>query len=294
MKLALLVIVATCAVAGAEPVPALEQRVTAELASEGLDLPSRHLALQVEQVGRALLVSLVDTQTQRVAASTKIDQVPADPEAEVATVTHLAADLVAQASPPATSAPAAATAAALGDQQAALYQYRRQSIRFRRTWEPYEYDDAQAHNHIWHPYRGELDEDLAPVDFYHLVGRDDLARELDHRRNVAIGMYVVGGIGFAAFIAGGADAVGHGLEGPKALDLVAMGGGVLVGGVGVLLGVYYQRTQPISEAEAKTLADDFNQHLRGTLGLPTAERAPILQDVHLGLAGPGLALSGRF
>ena len=41
-------------------------------------LSRRNLSLQIERVGDNLLVSLVDLNTGRVAASTKVDQLPAD------------------------------------------------------------------------------------------------------------------------------------------------------------------------------------------------------------------------
>jgi hypothetical protein len=56
---------------------------------------------------------------------------------------------------------------------------------------------------------------------------------------------------------------------------------------------------PITENEAKSLADGYNQRLQRELGLPVAVREPLLRDVKLTpfLARSdtgGLALSARF
>lgn len=56
--------------------------------------------------------------------------------------------------------------------------------------------------------------------------------------------------------------------------------------------------QPIDEDGARTLADGYNQRLRGALGLRAAARPPRLRDVALvpyaGRTDAGLALGGRF
>src|SRR5689334_18140392 len=103
MTRAIAIVMLAASTAAAQPVSDLplasylEQRVVDELAVEGVVLSRDHLMLKVEQLGDKLIVSLVDLATNRVAASTKIDAVPADREAAVAATTHVAADLVAQA-----------------------------------------------------------------------------------------------------------------------------------------------------------------------------------------------------
>ena len=61
----------------------------------------------------------------------------------------------------------------------------------------------------------------------------------------------------------------------------------------------YARAHPISESEAKALADKYNQGLRKDLGLPVvSQREPMVRDVTIapfaGTSGGGLALGGRF
>src|SRR5262249_37566621 len=105
MKLAVLTLVLMTSIAAAAPDLAgvLEQRVPQELATEGAVLGRLGVALDVEIVGERCVVSLVDPTTHRASASTKIDALPADPDAAVALVTQVAANLAAQlvARPPA-------------------------------------------------------------------------------------------------------------------------------------------------------------------------------------------------
>jgi hypothetical protein len=62
---------------------------------------------------------------------------------------------------------------------------------------------------------------------------------------------------------------------------------------------YYYFPQPVSENEAKQLADGYNQRLRGQLGLPVvSQRAPLIQQLAVAPfatgSGAGFSLTGRF
>jgi hypothetical protein len=56
--------------------------------------------------------------------------------------------------------------------------------------------------------------------------------------------------------------------------------------------------QALDENDAKALADAYNQRLRGTLGLPVANRDPVIHDLALSPSAigssRGLVLAGRF
>src|SRR5690606_39358477 len=98
--LAVLVILGLTVRAHAEDPPPidqfLEQRVPKELATDGVLLSRLGVHLDVELIGDKLLVSLVEDSTNRATASTKIDAIPPDREAAVATVTQVAATLATQ------------------------------------------------------------------------------------------------------------------------------------------------------------------------------------------------------
>jgi hypothetical protein len=301
-----------------EPVASfLERRVPEELAAEGVVLSRRGLKLHIDQVGDVLILSLVDVSTGRVAASTKLDAVPADREAAVATTTHLVADLATQVTPSAPAPappPPAAPAPDTHAREIAELQFRREAIRFGNDYEISVSKYGGSVHRQWVAVQGELDQRLDPHEFYRQVGRPDLADAYDTRHNVMIGGYVVGGVGFAAsFVAylamrptlddsscvvtdpgfqtceAAADMKFHNDSNDALLvSLGAMG----VGAIGLGVGLWYHyHPHPISENEAKQLADQHNQTLRRTLGLPVA-------DVHLtpiaNGSTSGFALIGRF
>ncbi len=129
------------------------------------------------------------------------------------------------------------------------------------------------------------------------VGRPDLIRAYAARRS---GMY-------AALIVGSAAMVGSlawlslqdygdlqhepSLAGPLVLGTA----GAVAWGIGWYL---YFKPHPISENEAKSLADEYNQNLRRQLGLPVVSRAPRLRELkiapYLGAHEGGLAIAARF
>lgn len=298
----------------------LEHRVSEELAAEGIVLSRRGLTLQVEQVGNVLLLSLVDVSTGRVAASTKLDAVPSDREAAVATTTHVVADLAAQvagplpaaAPAPAASVPAPAPAPDTHAREVAELQYRREAIHFGNDYEISVSKYGGSVHRQWVAMQGELDMRLDPEEFYRRVGRPDLVGKYEHRRNLMIGGFVVSGIGYAASLVAFAamypkrDMCSISDPGWSACEDMADArfdndlhnamfvslGLIGVGTVGLVMGFWYHyHPHPISENEAKQLADQHNQKLRHTLGLPVVDvqLAPVATG-----STSGFALSGRF
>ncbi len=309
--------------------PFLEKRVPEELATEGVVLSRRNLGLQIEQLGDKWLVSVVDLTTGRVAASTKVDVLPADREAAVATMTHVVAELAAQVvghgEPPAPATPPAATPppvviddrAERTQREIADLKFQRQAIRFSSTYLVTGGGLVPVSGERnWKTFQGELGQELKPLKFYEAVGRPDLAASYRRRRGAMIGGYVAAGIGY--IIAGAFtyaivtnpkdcsidlpdDEFQRCLDDDSALNrrLWGMGIGLGISVVGLSVAIYYAvNRQPIDKNDAAELADRYNQALRGRLGLPVVMHRPLLRDLRLapyvnGNQG-GLALSARF
>jgi hypothetical protein len=315
--------------------PFLEKRVPDELATEGVVLSRHNLGLQVEQLADKWLVSLVDLTTGRVAASTRVDELPADREAAVAAMTHVVAELAAQVSgrpePPAppSAVPLAPPPAAPNDDRAERAQrdvaeltFKRRSIRFGERYQLVATGNTARLVRNWVAYRGDLDEELDPLDFYADVGRPDLGDSYTLRRHISIGSLVTAGLATAlatylvitAFDTGPETACAavplDQFEAcldaqTKARDdrrstylppaIAASIGSAIALGVGIYLAIH---PHPIDENEAKSLADVYNQQLRRRLGLPVVTRRPVLRDLKLtpyvAGNGTGIALSARF
>jgi hypothetical protein len=308
--------------------PFLEKRVPEELATEGVVLSRSNLSLQVQPAGAQLLVSLVDMTTGRVAASTKIDQVPADREAAVAMVTHVAADLVTEiAGRPAAPPPPPAPAPAQGPIEVrdegvrAAMRYQRNAIRFGATYDVVvnKIGDTFTATQVrrWQTYQGDQDELLDPLDFYREVGRPDLADEFQQRHKYMIGGYVVAGVGCIAAVAMALEAMdkpentcGSGdynceeawldeTDRHRRKWMWPTLGAFAVGTIGALVGTWYHyHPHPIDEREAHSLAEQYNRGLRKQLGVPDglASRAGLhlhLTDVALApYADPSSAAGG--
>jgi hypothetical protein len=296
----------------------LAQRIPEELATEGVVLARANLRLEVEQVGDKLLVSLVDLSTGRVAASTRIDQVPADRDAAVASVTHVAAELAAQAMQRPIALPPAPPPNDPARREIDEMRFSREAL-----WFPPESGTTEGplDSHRWRVFQGEGGDQLDPLDFYRRVGRPDLIDGYLHRRNVMIGYVVASGV---AFVAGAAFVIKAATDkGPDCTismtpdqfsaciqaDIAAddharstyVPPALILGGVSLIAltvaGWYGFHLQPISEREAKSLADQYNQNMRRNLGLPVVERRR-LRDFHIapfvtGHDG-GLVLGARF
>jgi hypothetical protein len=312
----------------------LERRVPDELATEGVVLSRRNLGLHVEQLADKWLVSLVDLTTGRVAASTKVDVLPADREAAVAVMTHVVADLVAQIVGRTELPPAPAPVAAppvsptveqiLREQHAEREQrdereqraavdlaYKRRLIRLSETYDLTASPSEDGSRLRWAAYRGKPTEQLDPLTFYREVGRPDLADEYVTRKQLMIGGFVVAGLAFVGSyvllfyeltkdFSNQADCIemnsNCNTDGASYVPPVLAFG---VGAIAVGTGIYYAtHRQPISENDARALADAYNQRLHGMPAAPPASRSSLLHDVHMipyaARHTTGLVLGARF
>jgi hypothetical protein len=305
MKRAALVLatLVTASIVHAQPQPTdtfLEQRVVEALAADGVVLSRLGVTLDVEQIGGKVLVSLVDQTTGRVAASTKVDALPPDPEAAVASLTQVASNLVSQVvgTKPASAEPPPprddAAERRERERELAELRYAREAIRFDDDVAVTGHDGSVSTRREWFAYRGESRHRLSEEELYEALGRPDLARTYRRRVRTVATLAVVG----LAAILGGSLYAGFGdTERDENLGIgVAIGGGVAL--TGAL--IYGHHASPLGEGEAKRLADEHNQKLRRDLGLPhlgTSSR-PRIRDVQwapvIGRDAAGLALTGRF
>ncbi|MGE3547452.1 MAG: hypothetical protein AB7L28_26235, partial [Kofleriaceae bacterium] len=330
------VMMSAASVAAEDPAPSprsplvafLEQRVPEELATEGIMLGQRNLALKIEQAGACVLVFMHDAATGRQLAWSRIGELPNDRDAAVAAVTHVAADLAAKlvvTSTPQASAPSPtqddgeeggveggfAKPASGAKRAAALQEYQREAIRFTPRLEVTLSGHTQPIGSLtvsslagvgvervgWPAVRGEHGVELAPAEFYTLVGRQDLADTYYQRQVIGIGGMVVGGAALVAgtyiFIKAAGmsttddgrcdplfepetlpqyDACTASYEAQRERDAdayrspayVLTGVGLVAATVGYLV---YRHRHPVSENEAKGLADSYNQQLRHRLQL---------------------------
>jgi hypothetical protein len=311
-----------------EPVtaPFLEVRVRETLARRGIALSRMSLLLRLEPLASEWLVSLVDLGTGRVAASTKIDALPADGDAAVAVVADVVAGLATQVTdraepppppppwtqPPAPSASGAEPLQPLGAERqprdAAEAEFNRRSIRFGPTYDLQAAGNYTAMPRRWTAYQGDVRQKLRPFQFYQAVGRPDLIDSYGTRKATAIAGFVIGGISAGAayvlFVVATTSTIECPIDSsfhrncPDASytpTLLA----AAVSGVAFITGIYYvTHLQPLDDGEAKALANEYNQRLRHQLGLPVATRRPRLRDLRLWpyVTGhdAGLAVGARF
>ena len=280
----------------------LEQRVTEELAADGILLSRLGVTLDVEVIGDKLLVSLIDATTGRASASTKVDEVPADRDAAVASVTQVVANLAAQLTGPAVETPVEPAPVPVPepvvDTAAAEAEYREQAIGFGDA-----FIVTASQNHVsvrrqWSAHKGSLRVPLSGTAFYNEIGRPDLAAKYRRRKIIKwtsfgvvvvsagalVGVYVAASKGLDACDLGD-DACYDDVEKRALVGTIAVSGVALIG---TLVYYWYRlHPHPISEGEAKRLAGEHNEKLRESLRL-----APYVSYDDGG--GGGLSLSGRF
>lgn len=285
-----------------EPVTAavLEQRVPDELASEGVILASHGLRLQLKQVGDKWLVSLVEVSTGRPITSTRVDQLPADRDAAVAVMTEVVANLVAHeleagapipaavppSSPPvALPPPAPAPVLPPAPPSQAELAYQRQALRLAAM---YDVDDSRGTPVVrrqWLVLQGEPGRPLSGPEFYRVLGRDDLAGAHGARHAWRVTGTVTAALGLLTAAVLGVASLDHGCasggcsNGDRNSDLtVPILASLGVGAAGVVVVLHFSGDPPaLDEANARALADAYNQRLRVKLGLPphAAHRARI-------------------
>lgn len=313
--------------------PFLEKRVPEELASEGILLSRHNVGLQIEQLGTKWLVSLVDLSTGRVWASTRVDALPPDREAAVAVMTQVVADLAAQIdgrpapapfpapapprppppAPPPESPPQPDDPIEERDElialQAAEVRFKRESIHFGKQYQIVAASNLVALVPRWVAYQGELGREMSPDEFYATVDRFDLFRAYQKRHSTMINSFAAGAVVTAVGLAISVSALSDDCKsGDPAFDdcsngkrdkLLAGLGVAAAGSIGLWIGYWFlSHPHPIDENEAKRLADVYNQHLRGRLGLPVVRSEPMIRDLRIApritRSDNGLVLSARF
>jgi hypothetical protein len=137
----------------------------------------------------------------------------------------------------------------------------------------------------WRPVRGKFRHATKYVDFFRLVGRQDLAEQYQQRRIVGETFYWGG---LAAF-AGGAVLAVLDLKDFNFNTRGKVGAGLAVGGlVSMMIGGRVERIA-VSEEDALQMTKAYNEKLRLELGVQ-----PLPQEARSARPLPGLALRGRW
>lgn len=162
------------------------------------------------------------------------------------------------------------------------------------------------------PHQGKYRKPLPGAEFYRAVGREDLAKSYENRRNTKILVTVLGtavclggliyalqGAGTVDYSAYNADQLQAANDGKLTTGLVLMTIGGLVAPLPWLFS-----SHPVDAPEARRLADEYNQRLKARLGLAQEEsgsvsrqRAASVEVMAIPFArrnGGGLALVGTF
>ncbi|HEX8108059.1 MAG TPA: hypothetical protein VF516_10055 [Kofleriaceae bacterium] len=69
------------------------------------------------------------------------------------------------------------------------------SLRFAATYRPDRQGNPSSSNQRWVVFRGAVDQELDPLEFYRIVGREDLAASYERRQVLMFGSYVVATFG---------------------------------------------------------------------------------------------------
>lgn len=158
-----------------------------------------------------------------------------------------------------------------------------------------------------HFYQGRHKKALSPVEFYEVVGRDDLAAQYRKTRRLSI----IAGVGTSALMLG--TGVGLMVAGDPvdSLGVWAVGLGLTIssGGMGFVVGSLFE-PHPLEPYERHEIAEDYNLRLLDELGLdeeelPEEDGDPLwVEDFGINpfverqpdgsTTGGGLAIGGRF
>ena len=155
--------------------------------------------------------------------------------------------------------------------------------------------------------------DMKPLEgsaFYERVGRSDLALAYQRKQGLKVGLTATGGIFFglgvlvevvalAAASSGGCSSstyfgcIGSRIEADAAGKVALIGLGLIAGGTGLLVGGFVINPNPVSDAEARRLVDEYNQRLKERLGVSAKpESTPEQREkVRIALA-PAISTSG--
>ncbi|MBK7536458.1 MAG: hypothetical protein IPI49_14030 [Myxococcales bacterium] len=279
----------------------LESRVVEELAADGVSLARLGYLVRISVTGSSAEISLLDTTSSRVVRATRVEGLAADREAALATVTQVAANLVAQvisAPAPVTLAPGASSPPV--PDNAHLMQADVQA-RFAREEVGVGLELLRTRRRWW-AWQGEMHTPLATLEFLRLMGRQDLAHRIERRERTRDYLFwsyaAVAGTSLAALISAFASDDGE-------LQTQLYWGAGIGGAVALTTLFATAALAPrieVSEVEAKRLAQKYNDDLRRKYGLPVAARqrarAPSFRltgaSPYVGENQAGFALTGRF
>lgn len=271
----------------------VELRASEELAADGIVLARLGVALDVETAGTRMLITLVDVDTRAARAATKLEPVPDDPEATVASVVQIVATLTTQLVRPDLPAPAPPPARPVADPEArrarlvAQRRYDAEAITFRDDVS-YWRRSGSATTEVRRdpqPYlgTGPTRRRLDREQFYLAIERPDLNRTVSRRRTL-------GGIGFVAATV--TFSVGAYLALTSEADTTASGA-CMASALAIGLGSQWllSNSDPVTDAELQRLAHEHNAKLRAKYGLAPAGAAlaPFVTT-----DGAGVALAGGF
>jgi len=121
----------------------------------------------------------------------------------------------------------------------------------------------------WVPFVGKDRQMLDHRAFYRMMGRDDLAAAYGRNQGVQIG-FLVGGVGAGVV---GAFVLYSGASAQNPDHTTAyMGLGIMAAGAVSFMIAWNYTVDPISEAEARELADEYNRNVLRRAGVPIVER----------------------
>jgi hypothetical protein len=307
IRSAIAILLCLAGTAAAQPsAPFLEHRTVEALAADGIVLSRLGVTLEIQLTGDLAVVSLIDVTTDRAVASSRVEALPADREAAVATLTPAVANLVAQlvttkaadaddeqrarldrieANQRALLARAEADRRETARIRAAELEYARLAVVVVGTEFADRTTDPPTRQRTWTAARGDGTE-LRREDFFRTIERDDLLR--DYRR--------AAWTGYGAMLGGLVLASGGALLARTADDTadsrhktgVAL---LIVGAAGAGLGALVLRgNEPLDEDEARAAVAAHNRKLRRRLRLPGGSAVTPLVGARAG----GLSISGRF
>jgi len=180
-------------------------------------------------------------------------------------------------------------------------------------------ESAESRSRWTLAYEGKDMKPLEGFAFYEKVGRSDLALAYQRKQGLKVGLTATGGIFFglgvlfevgalAAASSGGCSSstylgcVGSGIGAGAAGTAAFIGFGLIGVGTGLLAGGFVINPNPVGDAEARRLVDEYNQRLKERLGMSSElestpeqrEKVQIKVAPAISTSGGGLSLRVSF